>query len=287
MTSSNNQVLLLDGRERAFSAAMPPDGIKTRLAQLANTFPELTAEHIELLQHGELTLETNGGLGPVSRKFLFGMALDILRRESEVLVSAGAINSRRGCDIAFIHSALRFGSRTIKRDKTSRVLRECITNPEETSRQSATQGTNMVSIELIKEAIKFIQKEFPGKIEEQQRSRLQKWIQVHDISHRKYAEAWKAIQVFDQKAVEAQAAEALRRGSGVTGSKNSDKKRDEHIKSDWFDLYDILTSPASFSASIHDLTKCDRILGSIVRIDRLPTSNSLQALLAIKDAWYV
>lgn len=47
--------------------------------------------------------------------------------------------------------------------------------------------------------------------------------------------------------------------------------------------------PASFpsfrSGSIFDLDEVNRTISSVVRIDRLPKHNSMEALLSLQDAW--
>lgn len=39
------------------------------------------------------------------------------------------------------------------------------------------------------------------------------------------------------------------------------------------------------SGSIFDLEQVNRTISSVVRIDRLPKSNSMEALLSLQDAW--
>jgi hypothetical protein len=53
----------------------------------------------------------------------------------------------------------------------------------------------------------------------------------------------------------------------------------------WLAYYDILTSPNTYSGSIFDIDEIKRILGSVAKIDRLPTANSLEALRMLQDAW--
>ena len=51
----------------------------------------------------------------------------------------------------------------------------------------------------------------------------------------------------------------------------------------------LTTPPASFSSfrsgSIFDLDEVNRTISSVVRIDRLPKHNSMEALLSLQDAW--
>jgi hypothetical protein len=40
-----------------------------------------------------------------------------------------------------------------------------------------------------------------------------------------------------------------------------------------------------FSASVFDLEDISRTISSVVKIDRLPKNNSMEALLSLQDAW--
>ena len=53
----------------------------------------------------------------------------------------------------------------------------------------------------------------------------------------------------------------------------------------FFNLYDVFTSKNVFSGSLHDLEGVRRILGSVDKLDRLPASNSLEALRSLQEAW--
>ena len=53
----------------------------------------------------------------------------------------------------------------------------------------------------------------------------------------------------------------------------------------FFNLYDVFTSKNVFSGSLHDLEGVRRILGSVAKLDRLPASNSLEALNSLQEAW--
>lgn len=67
---------------------------------------------------------------------------------------------------------------------------------------------------------------------------------------------------------------------------NNGKFQDNDFETgDWLSQYNLLTSTGVFSGSVFDLDECKRILGSVAKIDRLPASNSLEALRILQDAW--
>jgi hypothetical protein len=54
---------------------------------------------------------------------------------------------------------------------------------------------------------------------------------------------------------------------------------------DYLDLLDILVNPLTFSGNIFELEDANRTISSVVKIDRLPKNNSLEALISLQDAW--
>lgn len=49
--------------------------------------------------------------------------------------------------------------------------------------------------------------------------------------------------------------------------------------------FDIFNSQNTYSGSIHDLEELKRTIGSIAKIDRLPSNTSLEALRTLQDSW--
>jgi hypothetical protein len=70
---------------------------------------------------------------------------------------------------------------------------------------------------------------------------------------------------------------------------NSSEFRDESRglvdRTTYYSLIEILTNPNVYSASIHNLNGLDRTIQFISKIDRLPASDSLEALKMLQDAW--
>jgi hypothetical protein len=109
-------------------------------------------------------------------------------------------------------------------------------------------------------------KEVPKLMLAQKIASVDAWIESHDDSHELHQVAVKASNVFSQKLARLQTVETHEHGS-------------------WLSYYHLFRSPFTFSGSIMNLDHCKEILESVVRIDRLPKANSLQALHTLQDAW--
>lgn len=135
-------------------------------------------------------MDTHGGLAAASRRVLISIALDMLRREAAIFSDAGVINTYGGCDLAFMHSVLRFGSRLHDKSSESMVeLQECIFRLKDAERKRQGSEQQLVPVELVNIAIEFLQNEAPANIVKQQLSRVEKWIRAHEETHPMYEAA--------------------------------------------------------------------------------------------------
>lgn len=258
----NVPVLMLDWREREFTATVPSHGPITDLANQANSFPGFSEQ--DLKEIGPITIDSSGRLCQKAKRAILKKAFGILDNEAKVLCEAGIRNGYTGSDVALIISALRFGQAGSQGGRSKDQLTPLyarIHEQEEMERQSQVSEGNDGDMELVKEAINYVMSNSHANILSQQISIHVKFLETHGTSHKNYAEALKRCENFREQL-------ASKKPNG-----------------DWLMLFHFFTSPCIFSSSIHNLGNCKAVLNSVVRIDRLPESNSLQANLTLQDAY--
>ncbi len=54
---------------------------------------------------------------------------------------------------------------------------------------------------------------------------------------------------------------------------------------DWMSLYHVFLSKSAFSESIYDSEGINKVLGDVAKIDRLPSTNTLEAAILLRHAW--
>ena len=65
-------------------------------------------------------------------------------------------------------------------------------------------------------------------------------------------------------------------------SKDDDDGEDPN---EWLALHSLLTSKHTFSESLYDLEGINKVLGDVAKIDRLPSTNTLEGSLLLQNAW--
>jgi len=253
-------VFLLDTRERLY---VDKKKSVTHLARLADSFPTFTAE-----EAAEMTLTDNDGLTLDSRKKLLEVAMNVIRRESQVYVDHARNCESVTQDLALLHRSLHLGSNRGNANEGIEELHERIANLQSASRLNKDGGEeHSISQDLLIMATNFMVKDWPKLYKVQKLRTIESWLEKHDESHELYGEA-----IIQQTNLSSQIASIDEHGSSGL----------EHL---WLDYYHLLGSPLTFSGPVMDIDYCKGVLNSVVRVDRLPKSNSLQALHTLQDAW--
>ena len=307
LASRNIPVLLIDTRERAFSSRLPgrrgpegtsgAEGVKprpegsqtcgaTRFALEADQFPMLSSEQakkMSVLEDGVLSLE--------SRMEMLEVAKTMLDSSGKVFKAEGVVDMLDASLLAFLHSVLIAGAGEdpmsasgSRRSKNDVPLYELIWELERLERTNKDSRKAVIPTELVSAAIAILQMRVPVQRHEAQLAIVDKWLQKHDqdLEQSQGAEST----VLADLVSKAQAFRAdLQKKSETVKELGGILVEDFQATKGFLSYFDLLTSSNVFSGSMHDIDGLKRVLGHVARIDRLPTTNSLQAMRTLREAW--
>ena len=268
LANRNIPVLLLDTRERAFTLEKydPAFSCMTKLASEADQFPTLTREQFRSIKifDGSLTME--------GRTTLLNVAFEMMERHLKALCEADVCDSLLISTLAFFHSVLTVGNEVGESVLVGAVpLYARVREMEKLERTNKDAKRIGVPPELASKVMEFIYTRMSALDKECQLARVENFLKVLKKSER-YIKA----DAIKHKAKLQKEVDAIQSSGGLFKDYDLDA-------TEWLAIYDIFTSPNTFSGSIFDLDEAKRILGSVAKIDRLPNSNSLEALRVLQD----
>ena len=270
LTTRNIPVLLLDTSERCITSAKfdPLMGPATKLAKASDSFPTITLEQFRKLQIHD------GRLSDEGMEVLVNIAFEMVERKMNVLVNEGVVDNLRTSLFAFLHHVLTIGASLGSADGHDVVpLHERILEMEKFERTNKDVKKALVSPELVTRVLDFVYSRVAACDVQCQLSRVDKWLHKHD----KKFQYMLADAVVYKKGLE-KAVEVIDENGGYMTGQIFDS-------SVWMAQFDLLMSANTFSGSVFDLDEIKRVLGSVAKIDRLPSANSLEALRTLQDAW--
>jgi hypothetical protein len=258
-------ILLLDGTERAitlqrnFKVGEEPT---TRLAKESNAFPSISKEQLQRITISEDSVSLDG------RKELLSIAEAMLERKWECLINNNITDIFDASMLAFFHSVLHLGVQINDRSHvgTAPKLHVRIRELEKFERTNKDSRKGQIPNELATRVIQFILTKERAMRNRSRLAVVDKWLEKHDEKVDHLISAANEVK------------EEFSAGAGISCDFDL-------IPADWFALYDLLTSTNTYSGSIFDIDELKRMLGSVAKIDRLPASNSLEALRTLQDAW--
>ena len=269
-------VLMLDSTERAFTLQKhrSPYDVQTVLAKRSDAFPVVSAKVADIVKQGCEEGWDVGSLPLSARMALLELANEMIERK----MMEYETNEPPSCDtliisrLAFYHAVVNCGNVYAKKEnKGSLPLHERVKELqliEITNRDArASQGPPP---EMISEVMRFLFSRYTAL-----KLRCQYRKAAHFVDHPTNLK-WK------QDAV----------GFRNNYLKDIDKIDKEGTFTDyvidqgeWIAQRELLISPHVFSASFFDVDEAKTILGTVAKIDRLPSANSLEALRILTDAW--
>lgn len=269
LASRNIPVLLLDTRERAITSRRAKTRLSTLLAEKSDAFPKIpveTLEKIEVDDETSLTID--------SRHELLRIAEQMVEREWKVLTEHHTACDIDTAELSFFHAVLMLGSQ-IKGSSNLGAnpdLYAKIRDLERLERTNKDSNKALIPPELVTRVIEYILTKIQAYQTIARLAHIEHWLEDHDPDMDHLIE--EAIQHRDmmRKRVE----NIKKKGGIVSESTSTDV---------WLDYYDILTSNNTHSGSVFDCDELKRIMGSVAKIDRLPDSDTLEALRTIQDAW--
>jgi hypothetical protein len=258
-------VLLLDTSERTFSNVSRAGPCVTQLAIESNAYPTIPkslAKKIlaDMLSNGSLTLS--------ARKLLLQIAEDMLDKRYNVLSTHGVYDSYSTSLYAFIHSVVTIGTDDNPRNSSNMPLHEAIARLRRKERSNNDAKHVAIPEELLQLSVEYILRNVRAMTDEALLNVVSNWLSNCGANHELRAEAihWQ---------------EKCKK----TCADNEKNKGAIKKSSDFLDLMNLFSDPRTFSGSIHNCKELREKINSVAKIDRLPTSNSLEALMAIQDAW--
>jgi hypothetical protein len=270
LTTRNIPVLLLDTTERCITSMKfdPLLGPATKLAKASDAFPTITLEQFRKLQIYD------GRLSDEGMEVLVNIAFEMIERKMNVLVNEGVIDNLNTSLFAFLHHVLTIGASLGSSDGHEVVpLYERIRDMEKFERTNKDVKKALVSPELVTRVLDFVYSRVAACNVQCQLSRVDKWLHKHD----KKLQYMLADAVVYKKELEKAVGVIDENGGYMTGY--------DFDSSVWMAQFDLLMSANTFSGSVFDLDEIKRVLGSVAKIDRLPSANSLEALRTLQDAW--
>jgi hypothetical protein len=192
---------------------------------------------------------------------------------------------------------LLLGSKNITKSKPGVIcLGEKILQMEKLSRANKehTQKSSLVPVELASFVINFLQMRIDALNKQAALSRVNKWLEksnsttIHkreeeDLSLAAKEEKEMNNSILMEKALLYQ--KKLQQECVKIQENNGFQLSSEVNSTQWLALLDVFTNKNFYSSSIHDIDYVKRLISSIGKIDRLPDSNSLQALKTLQNAW--
>lgn len=269
LTSRNIPVLLLDTRERAITTRKSKTRLSTMLAKKADAFPKIPVEVLD-----RILVDDETSLTMESRHELIRIAEEMIEREWNVLRG-----HKKACDIdtaeiSFFHGVLMLGSQIkgTQNQGTNPDLFAKIRDLERLARTNKDSNKALIPPELVTRVIEFILTKIQAYQTMARLDQVEDWLENHDDDVHHLAD--EALQHRDmlRKRVN-----DIKKNGGIVSESTSTEV--------WLDYYDILTSPNTHSGSVFDCDELKRIMGSVAKIDRLPDSDTLEALRTIQDAW--
>jgi hypothetical protein len=265
LANRNIPVLLLDCTERAitlqrsFKVGEEPT---TRLAKESNAFPNISKEQLQRITISEDSVSLDG------RKELVSIAEAMIERKWECLIKNNITDVFNASMLAFLHSVLHLGVQINDRSNvgTAPKLHVRIRELEKFERTNKDSRKGQIPNELATRVIHFILTQEQAMKNRSRLAVVDKWLEKHDEKVDHLIPAANEIR------------KKFSAGAGISCDFDL-------IPSDWFALFELITSANTYSGSIFDIDELKRILGSVAKIDRLPASNSLEALRTLQDAW--
>lgn len=269
LASRNIPVLLLDTRERAVTTRRPKSRLSTGLAEKADLFPKLPVEVLEKLE-----IDDESSLTMDARHELIKIAQEMIEREWEVLIDHNIACEIPTSDLSFFHGVLLLGSQIRGSENLGAHpdLYAKIRDLERLERTNKDSNKALIPPELVTRVIEFIFTKIKARAVASHLNKVNHWIEKHDPSLNHLLEDAMARRDQLQKKMQ----EINENGGILSQSTETDL---------WLSYYDILTSNNTHSGSVFDCDELKRIMGSVAKIDRLPDSDSLEALRTIQDAW--
>ena len=270
LTSRNIPVLLLDTTERAFtsSAYDARRGAVTQLARESNAFPLISPAQFDKI----VDFDADGLLSAEALEAFLSVAMSMTERKMHRLQQQRVVDKLDAAKLAFFHRVLTVGS-AIGVSSHSMELYQKIRELEQLERNNkgTAQQSSAVPPDLTQRVMEFIFKRMASKQIECQLARVSDWIsQGHQPQQR-----WMLADAMQYK----HQLEEFQRGNYSSGC------GEDLNGSEWLAYYDILTSKNTYSGSVFDTEAINSILNRVAKIDRLPSSNSLQALRILQDAY--
>ena len=278
LANRNIPVLILDTTERAFTLDVDENKeIHTRLARESRAFPMIPEEQAAKIK------VSDGGLSMEVRLTLLNIAFEMIERKMAVMATHKVNDSLLMSLIAFFHTVLHVGNDVADGDTgRSTKLYERILELEKIEKNNRVAKSSSVPHELVDRVMNFIYSRIGALNKICEREKLEDWINTQTglvdkslvvLEHRHFISP--AIGKF--KKLKAQC-KAIEENDGFL-------EEYELNGDDWLATHDMFLSPNVFSASVFDAEEAKRILGSVAKIDRLPSANTLEALRVIQDGW--
>ena len=279
LLARNIPILLLDTNERSFTIHQNVKEPSSKLAKEARAFSYLrTTEATSILKD-----VAYGSLSSDSRNCLLDIAEKMVMRKWSILIKYGVYDSLNTSQLAFFHSALTIGHSIKAMTEKSTTLHKAIEELERLERGNMTSKNSYVHPDYAKRVVKFILQNERAMMKKAELSKVSKFIRDldensddddddddDDLSQPvdKAAEGWQ----FDLQV----ACDLIKEAGDIV----EDTDGDEFLAH-----MDVLSNQLTYSGSIHNIDDLDRTLRSVAKIDRLPSSNSLEALRSLQDAW--
>ena len=270
LLSRNIPVMLLDSTERAITMTNVPSHRNplTVLATNSCAFPSLSSGEFSKISFDE------SGITHEARLSLLFIAFEMYLRKYEVLIKYGKIDTQDASTIAFFHSTLLLGTRPPKwRGKTPLHLRIKEMEHLHKRHNDSSNATSVIKPEFAVKVIEFLQAKGLAMRKKAELSSVQKWVKNHD----KKLDHLMSLAMASQRSLQS-ICDDIQANDGIY--------KDSEVNAEgWLALYEVLTSANTYSTSLFDVDETKSILGSIAKIDRLPNSNSLEALRILQDCW--
>lgn len=270
LASRNIPVLLLDTRERAITSRHKKTKPATKLAEESFAFPKIpveTLERIEVDDETSLTIE--------SRHEIIGIAEEMIEREWKVLSDHYKVTDIETAYLSFFHSVLLLGSQIKGSQQTlgsNPELHAKIRDLERLERTNKDSNKALIPPELVTRVIEFIFSKLKAYQVQARLRHIEHWLEHHSPKVNHLVDEAREF----RDALRLQMMEIQENGGVVSESTSPDI---------WLSYYEILSNHNTHSGSVFDVDELKRIMGSVAKIDRLPNSDTLEALRTIQDAW--
>ena len=285
-------ILMLDATERAFTLEKheSTNEMHTDLAKETDAFPMVSAEFDDIIKLGEnLAKDSNkdsdASLPLFARLEILEVAKQMMERKMRALEGIDknfqpivpkrtpVVDVLSISRLAFFHTVVNAGNNVGKLLRKGAVpLFQRILDLEKIEKTNRDKAGRGPPVELVNEVMRWLYSRYTAlklrceykKVKDWLEDIPQKYLRFRTIATTLFWKLEKPYKLLNNSS------EAL-------------YQSDEIDQSEWVAQRDLLVSSHVFSASLFDLDEAKRILGTVAKIDRLPTSNSLQALRIIQD----